>query len=151
MWSNNGERGRTWIGRVPFRADLLESLQDFAEAEKISCARVEVIGAVEKAVIGYYRQDERVYEDREFDQHLEIICCLGNLSMRDGKPAAHLHITLGDREGNLKGGHLQKGTRVFAGEFVIEEISGPELHREHDPETDLPLWRMNRQPGEPRV
>lgn len=143
MWSKKGEKGRVWIGRAPFRADLLESVQVFAAKENIKCARVEVIGAVEKAVIGYYNQDKRVYEEIEFNEHLEILSCLGNLSLRDGEPAAHLHVTLGDRQGNLKGGHLQKGTVVFAGEFVIEEIIGPELFREHDQETDLPLWRKD--------
>jgi len=141
MWHQTGERGRIWIGRVPFRSDLLESIQQFAGQEKINCARVEVIGAVEKAVISYYDQDKREYQDIEFDQHLEILNCLGNLSLRDGQPVAHLHVTLGDSEGNVKGGHLQKGSVVFAGEFIIEEIVGPDLHREHDPETDLPLWR----------
>ncbi len=141
MWYQRGEKGRTLIGRVPFRGDLLESVQQFAVNEKIECARVEIIGAVEKAVISYYNQDKRVYEDREFNEHLEIVGCMGNISLRNGEPAAHLHITLGDSEGGLKGGHLQKGTVVFAGEFVIEEILGPELYREHDPETDLPLWR----------
>ncbi|MFO7952926.1 MAG: DNA-binding protein [Bacillota bacterium] len=143
MWYQKGEKGRTYIGRIPFRGDLLENIQEFAAREKISCARVEAIGAVEKAVISYYNQDKRVYEDRHFDEHLEIMGCLGNLSLRDGKPAAHLHITLGDSEGSLKGGHLQKGTVVFAGEFVIEEIVGPELHREYDPDTGLPLWKKD--------
>ncbi len=143
MWFKNGDKGRTFIGRVPFRGDLLESVQEFAAKEKINCAKVEVIGAVEKAVTGYYNQDKRVYEDHQFNEHLEIISCLGNLSLRDGKPAAHLHIALSDSEGRMKGGHLQKGTVVFAGEFVIEEIVGPELHREHDPDTDLPLWKKD--------
>ncbi len=141
MWYQNGEKGRIWIGRVPFRADLLESVQQFAAKENIKSARVEIIGAVERAVISYYNQDKRVYQDIEFDQHLEIVSCLGNLSLRDGGPAAHLHVTFGDNKGHLIGGHLQKGTVVFAGEFVIEEIVGPDLQREHDPETDLPLWR----------
>ena len=44
----------------------------------------------------------------------------------------------------MKGGHLQKGTVVFAGEFVIEEILGPKLVRDYDPETDLPLWKKGR-------
>jgi len=143
MWSQVGEKGRTWIGRIPFRGDLLENIQEFAAKENINCARVEVIGAVEKAVISYFNQDQRVYEDRELNEHLEIINCLGNLSIREGKPAAHLHINLGDSEGNVKGGHLQKGTVVFAGEFVIEEILGPKLVRDYDPETDLPLWRKD--------
>ncbi len=143
MWYQNGEKGRIWIGRVPFRSDLLESVQQFAAKENIKCARVEIIGAVERAVISYYNQDKRVYQDIEFDQHLEILSCLGNLSLRDNEPAAHLHVTLGDSKGHLFGGHLQKGTVVFAGEFVIEEIIGPDLRREHDPETDLPLWKRD--------
>ncbi len=143
MWSQKGERGRIWIGRIPFHGDLLESIQEFAADEKINCAKVEVIGAVERAVISYYDQGKRVYEDRELNEHLEILSCLGNLSMRDGKPAAHLHINLGDSKGNVKGGHLQKGTVIFAGEFVIEEILGPKLERAYDSETDLPLWRKD--------
>jgi len=140
MWHQKGEKGRIWIGRIPFRSDLLESVQQFAAEEKITSAKVEIIGAVEKAVISYYNQDKRVYEDRKFDRHLEIVSCLGNLSLRDGEAVAHLHLALGDSEGDLVGGHLQKGTVVFAGEFVIEEIVGPDLQREYDPETDLPLW-----------
>lgn len=54
MWSQKGGRGRIWIGRIPFRGDLLESIQGFSAEEKINCAKVEVIGAVEKAVISYY-------------------------------------------------------------------------------------------------
>jgi len=143
MWSQKGEKGRTWIGRIPFRGDLLENIQEYAAKENINCARVEVIGAVEKAVISYFNQNQRVYEDKELNEHLEIISCLGNLSIRDGKSAAHLHITLGDSEGDVKGGHLQKGTVVFAGEFVIEEIIGPKLVRDYDHETELPLWKKD--------
>jgi len=119
------------------------NLLNIAAAAAVAVLSGVEAGAVERAVISYYNQDKRVYQDIEFDQHLEIVSCLGNLSLRDGVPAAHLHVTFGDSKGHLIGGHLQKGTVVFAGEFVIEEIVGPDLHREHDSETDLPLWRKN--------
>lgn len=45
MWSQVGEKGRTWIGRIPFRGDLLESIQEFAVKENINCARVAVTRA----------------------------------------------------------------------------------------------------------
>ncbi len=141
MWHQKGERGRVWVGRLPHRGDLLESILEHARREGIHCARVEVIGAVEKAVISFYRQEERKYQDMELDEALEIVSCCGNLSLREGSPVAHLHIALADGKGDMKGGHLQKGTVVFAGEFVIEEISGPELHRGYDADTGLPLWK----------
>ncbi len=143
MWSQSGEPGRTWIGRVPHKGDLLDNLQEFARKEKIECARVEVIGAVEKAVISYYHQQEQKYQDLELNQNLEIVSCQGNISLRDNSPAAHVHIALGNPDGELRGGHLQKGTIVFAAEFIIQEIKGPRLHRVFETQTGLPLWRQD--------
>ncbi len=140
MWARQAEPGRLWIGRLDFRSDLLSSIEEFAAREKIEAGRVEAIGAVEKAVVGYYHQQKREYLSIEINENLEILSCLGNLSLRDGQPAAHLHILLGDRRGSAKGGHLQRGTLVFAGEFVIQELKGPELVRGFDGETGLPLW-----------
>lgn len=140
MWAQKGNIARCWIGRLPFRGDLLLSLEEFAAREKIRTAWVEVIGAVEKAVVGFYNQRERKYEQLVMDEEMEIISCNGNLSLREGRPRGHLHISLGDGQGHLKGGHLMEGTVVFAGEFYIREISGPELVRGYDADTGLPLW-----------
>lgn len=140
MWFKGGEAGRCWVGRLPFRGDLLLSIEDFARRENIRAARVEVIGAVERAVVAFYDQQAREYITLKFEESLEILSCIGNLSMREGKPRAHMHITFGSREEQLKGGHLREGTVVFAGEFFVQEIIGPELVREHDEDTGLPLW-----------
>ncbi len=42
-----------------FGENLLENVQVFAAQGNIKCVRVEVIGTVERAVIGCYGQDKR--------------------------------------------------------------------------------------------
>lgn len=136
--------GRKWVARLPYKADLLSELERFAEREEIKVGRVEVIGAVSKAAVGFYDQNKKEYFTLEFAEHLEILICVGNLSLKDGKHKAHVHISLSNREGRVFGGHLQPGTVVFAGEAVFEELIGPELHRGLDSETGLPLWKEDQ-------
>ncbi len=143
MWVQNAKAGRCWIGRLPFKGDLLASLEAFAVEKQVQAGWVNVIGAVEKAVTGFYDQEKREYNHLQFDEELEIVSCMGNISMREGRPAAHLHITLGDNRGRLFGGHLVQGTIVFAGEFFMQELQGPRLNRSFDEDTGLPLWEKS--------
>jgi predicted DNA-binding protein with PD1-like motif len=53
----------------------------------------------------------------------------------------HTHITFADEKGNACGGHLAKGTIVFACEFIIQAFDGSELIREYDEKTTLRLWK----------
>ncbi len=65
---------------------------------------------------------------------------IGNISMKDGEVMIHAHISLGDEEANLVGGHLANETIVFACEFIIEEYEGEVLQRSFDQKTGLTLW-----------
>jgi len=134
--------GKTLMGRLPKGEDLLTSIEQIAEEQEIKVAKVDVLGAVEKAVIGFYDQDERYYKSIPVDQQLEIVQASGNITQKDGSVKAHIHVTLGDREGKTYSGHLMNGTIVFAGEVVIQELIGPELHRMYDEPTGLPLWDL---------
>ncbi len=133
-----------YMGRLPCGGDLLNSLTDFAREKNIRTGQVQVIGALQRAVIGFYHQDQRKYQSISFDKHLEILSLEGNISLKDGKPFVHAHITLGDEKGNSFGGHLMEGTVVFAGEFIIREFEGRDLSRVYDEETGLALWNMDR-------
>jgi len=138
------QQGRKWIARLSYNADLLQELETFADKEGIRVGSVQVIGAVKKAVIGFYDQDKKAYETINLDEPLEILCCIGNLSLKDGAAKAHLHIALSRHNGSTLGGHLMPGTKVFAGEALIEEYIGPDLHRGYDEQTGLPLWSIEK-------
>lgn len=133
-----------FIGKLKHGADLLEELTAICKEKNIRLGRIEAIGAVQKAVIGYYHQDKREYEFISLDQHLEILNLKGNISIKEGGPMVHAHVTLADAKGKAIGGHLAPGTIIFACECIIESYDGAVLERAFDEETGLPLWELER-------
>ncbi len=131
-----------YMGRLTQGADLLEELDRICKDRSLECGRVEAIGAVQKACIGYYDQRQRQYRINTLDEPLEILTLSGNVSLKDGTSMVHAHITLADKEGRAFGGHLMAGTVIFACECIIEAFDGPAFNRKFDPETDLQLWDM---------
>jgi hypothetical protein len=130
-----------FIGRLSHKSDLLQEITDLCMKENITLGKVEGIGAVQKARVGYYDQSSREYRYIEYDQHLEVIKLTGNVSIKDNAPFVHAHITLSDEKGNAFGGHLAPGTIIFAFEIILQAFEGPELLRDYDKDTGLPLWK----------
>jgi len=120
--------------------DLLGEITDFCRDRGITLGRVEALGALVRAKLGYYNQDTRQYETLEFDRHLEITNLVGNVSLKDSQPIVHAHVTLSDDAGAAIGGHLVPGCEIFACEFVVQAFEGPQLNRGFDEQTGLPLW-----------
>ncbi len=133
-------KGRRFLGKLDYESDIISEIEKFAANQDIKTAYVNVIGALKKVKLGFYDQDKREYKDLNFEKPLEIVQCNGNLTQKDDKPKAHLHITLGDEEGGTISGHLMEGSVVFAGEVLFDELRGEELVRGYDEVTGLPLW-----------
>ncbi|MBL7133888.1 MAG: DNA-binding protein [Phycisphaerae bacterium] len=131
------------IGKCRKGADLLEEITSLCAAEGVKLGRVEALGAVQKARLAFYDQAARQYRSLELDEPLEITSLVGNVSLKDGHPIVHAHVTLADAEGRAHGGHLVPGTIVFACEFCIQAMEGAELTRGLDEQTHLPLWKMD--------
>ncbi len=136
------QAGKVIMGRLPKGEDLLACIEQVARDYEINMGKVEVIGAVEKAVIAFYDQDDYEYKNIELDRPLEIVSTMGNISQKDSDVKGHIHITLGDYDGTTYSGHLVQGTVIFASEIILQELTGPQLHRAYDEPTGLPLWDM---------
>ena len=130
------------MGKLKLGDDLLGAISVICRENNISLGRVEAIGAVEKATLGYYDQKRKEYDFFTLDSSHEITSLTGNVSLRDGVPMVHAHVTLSDEKGNVKGGHLAPGTIVFACEVIIEAFEGPDFNRGLDKDTGLPLWQL---------
>ncbi|MBP8644960.1 MAG: DUF296 domain-containing protein [Syntrophobacteraceae bacterium] len=135
------QRGRTIMGRLVGGQDLLLALEQVCTGAGVELGELRAIGAVSKARIGYYDQVEKKYFFVEWNRPMEILSLLGNVSLKDGKPFVHAHLTLGNAQGEGFGGHLAEGTEVFACEFVLQEyLSAGKYRRELDEATGLQLW-----------
>ena len=131
------------MGRLGYGCDLLEELTNVCKQSGIRLGKVEAIGAVRKACIGFYNQETREYQFHNINHPLEIVSLKGNVSLKDGEPFVHAHATLADDAGKTVGGHLAPGTVVFACEFSLEAFDGPTFNRCLDEETGLPLWSLS--------
>jgi uncharacterized protein len=129
-----------FMARLKHGADLIDEITSLCKKNNIRLGRVNAIGAVQKARLGFYDQQTKTYDFFEMDRPLEITNLTGNISLKDGEPMAHVHVTLADHDGKAYGGHLAQGTVIFACECVIEAFDGPEFNRTLDEETALPLW-----------
>jgi len=134
--------GKVYVFRLPYGEDLLAAVKMAAETVKAEAGVFWIIGAVQKGEISFYNQSEKKYVRKSFDQPMEILSCIGNVSKLKGETLIHAHIALGDETGKAYGGHLEKGTIIFAAELFLLKLEGIQLTREYDDTTGLNLFSL---------
>ncbi len=132
------QKGRTFMFRVPEDEELVSFINDFCEKNEIKMATLNAIGSLKNATLGYFNVEKGKYEEIEVKDVHELLLANGNMSIKDGKPFAHVHAILGSKNGSVVGGHLIRGT-VFVAELYIEELKGEPLERV--PYGNLHLWK----------
>jgi predicted DNA-binding protein with PD1-like motif len=126
--------------RLPPGSDLIGGLTDYCRAQEITRAVVTGIGTISFTRLAFYHRETRRYQDLTFDQDLEILNLTGNVSLKDGGPMVHAHMTVADDAGRTFGGHVQEGCRLIVFEAMIFELTGEVLTRQFDDEIGLFLW-----------
>lgn len=128
---------RVLVERFKRGDDILEQLNDLVRQNHISAGSFTALGTVEKATVGYFIGDGQ-YSQISLQGPLEIVSCIGNVSMKEDLPFVHAHITLSNREGRTYGGHLMAGSTVGATfELTLHSYDDIVLGRKLDPETRL--------------
>jgi predicted DNA-binding protein with PD1-like motif len=133
--------GRAAFIRLARGDDLLEQLNAAAAELEFDGATVQIVGAVERLAVAYYRQDTHEYERHEYDAPHEIAGGVGNVSLKDGAPFVHIHVTGSGSDGKAVAGHLVDGTRVYMIEAYFRSLGGPAPVREMEDEIGLAVWQ----------
>ncbi len=121
----------------------MESINSAAKKSKIDTGVFSLIGAVKHAVVGLYRNGK--YETIHLEGPLEITSCIGNISLKEGAPFAHAHVTLSNEKAEVKGGHVMPGCIIGAtGELMLIEAKDLHLKRKLDERTNLFLLSMEK-------
>ena len=119
--------------------DLRECLEGLATELGLGSARVSGIGALEDPELGSWDVGERVYHKRVFPGVWELLTLEGNLSLLEGRPFLHAHVTLSGHDYAVYGGHLF-GARVgVVAELFVDPHPTP-LPRKMWEVTGLPRW-----------
>jgi predicted DNA-binding protein with PD1-like motif len=128
-----------FLARLPKDADLLDAIKQVFVQKGIKKAAFTLIGAVDKAVIGFYNES-MTYVNQEIEDRLEIVSCMGNISEKDGDTFVHAHIIISGQDYRCLGGHLMAGTIIFAAELFGMPVPGDVPVRKLDEPTGLALW-----------
>jgi len=130
---------------IKFEKDelLLESLTQYAKDNNIKTAEISFIGAVQNVNVMYFNQSKKEYDKHRFEGGHEVLSGLGNVSILEGEPFVHVHMTVADKNGNAFGGHLDEGTKIWLIEAVIKQPTffGKGIERHFDDELCLSVWK----------
>lgn len=133
--------GRIFFARLTEDEDLLEAITLRAKRAKITAGFFILIGALKKAKLGFYREQE--YKPIEISEPVEIVSCIGNISVKGEELMVHAHISISNEKGEAFGGHLLPGCVVSVNaELVLVEVADLRLQRVFDEKTKLHLWPM---------
>lgn len=143
MWKREtlkqGTVSRVIIERLESGEDILERLNDLVRQNKVKAGSFTAIGAVEKATLGFF-VGEGKYSTFSIKGPLEVVSCIGNVSMRNGLHFIHAHMSLADHKGKACGGHLMPGCKVGATfEIILHAYDTIDLVRKLDSESGLYL------------
>ena len=126
--------------------NINKTFESFAEVKGVGCAWLNGIGALENPEIGYYSLEDKSYYRKTFKGEYELTSLIGNITLKEGKPFSHTHITFSDTEFRVFGGHLFDANITAAGEFIMQ-FGSDEINREMKAEIGLPLWCLEESLG----
>ena len=130
---------RIIVAKVEPNEDLIDSIISLVKNYDIKSGIINCIGALKKFTIGFYNINSKNYNLKTFEEYVELISCIGNLSFKDKDPIIHLHVSLGRSDYTVIGGHLTQPSIVsVTGEVKIIELD-QKLLRAEDPQFNLTL------------
>jgi uncharacterized protein len=130
--------GDRYIVRLETGEPVIHNLTTFLASEGIDFANLSGAGAVDQVRLAYWNAETRAYEERQFDEQLEVVSFQGNAALKDGAPFLHLHGVFGRRDFSPIAGHI-KEARVHPTLEVWLRTEDVPVRRAHDPTSGLDL------------
>ena len=133
--------GNTLVVRLDRGEEILEQIRVLAERERIRLAAVQALGTVNDFTVGVFNTQTKTYASNDFRGPYEIVSLTGTIDTKDGGFYTHLHMSAGDAQGRVFGGHLNRAVVSATCEMIVTCIDG-QVDRAFDPEIGLNLLRF---------
>lgn len=132
---------QTIIVRMDKGEDIVEQVKNVASKEKIKLASISALGAINEFTVGVFKTKEKKYYANEFKGDFEIVSLTGTINTMNDEYYSHMHLSAGNDQGQVFGGHLNKAIVSATCEMVIQIING-EVDRYFDEEVGLNLLKL---------
>lgn len=133
--------GRSHILKLERGDEIVRSINDYCQGQKIYGGKISGIGSVDKAELALYDLKIKQYYRKEFEAPMELVSLLGNVCRFEGKALAHLHASFSLSDFSTISGHLVKG-RVYATAEIVIEPFGEPIEKMKDEEIGLNLMKL---------
>lgn len=140
-----GEGERVWVVVFDKDDEVIETLKHFAREQGLKASHFTAIGALERAVLGYFDWESKTYKQNAVHEQVEVLMLSGFITESNQGPKIHCHVALGRSDGSALGGHLLEGWVRPTLELVVTE-SPHALRRKLDHDTGLPLIDLDASP-----
>jgi uncharacterized protein len=138
---NNSEL-KTYVVVLDEHDEVIRSLKDFAEENKLKAGQFTGIGAFSEVTLGFFDFATKDYLKIEIKEQVELLSLIGDITLYKNKHQIHPHVVVGKRDGSAHGGHLLKATVHPTLELIVNESPGY-IQRELNEETGLPLIKIS--------
>jgi predicted DNA-binding protein with PD1-like motif len=138
MREGAGIGDRTFVLVFEKGDEVMAGLAAFARDNRIMAGYFTGIGACSRLTVAFFDPADKQYRNIPIDEDVEVLALVGNLSVYEGGPRIHAHITVGRADGTTRGGHLVEAYIGPTLEVVLQELPVL-LRREHNDEVGLPL------------
>ena len=133
--------GNKYFVRIDRGEEIMSTLKEFCEQEKISLAEVKALGAIDDFNVGLFDVEEKKYHANHFTFMAEIVSLWGTVTTMNGKAYLHIHLSAADKNGHVFGGHLNSA-RVSATCEMIVDVSGGTVERKFSEDVGLNLFEF---------
>ena len=131
----------TIVARIDKGEEILEQIKAIALKEQIKLANINALGATNDFTVGVFKTAEKKYYSNTFKGDFEIVSLTGTINTMNNEFYTHIHMSAGDAEGKVFGGHLNRAIVSATCEMVINIIEGT-VDRYADEEIGLNLFKF---------
>lgn len=118
--------------RLKAGSKLRSGIQQYAKEKEISAGTIlSIVGGTSLTNLRMPGAKPDKQDIKKFEGEFEIVSVQGTLSKKD----CHIHISLGDKEGKVFGGHLKEAEVRVTAEVTILELTDRKFLRKLDKET----------------
>lgn len=129
------------VARIDKGEEILTEIKNIALKENIKLANINALGAVGDVVVGVFKTVEKKYYSNSFKGDFEIVSLTGSINTMNNEFYSHLHMSIGNEDGQVFGGHLNKAIVSATCEMFIYVIDG-EVDRYFDEKIGLNLFKF---------
>jgi len=113
--------------------DILIGLSDFVKKNEIKGGQLSGIGVLTQVELGFYHLDKKLYERKHFgSKEFELLSFNGNISLREDEPFVHVHVSLGQENFQVIGGHLFSAKVGVTAEIFLHPLGVMPIRKQNE-------------------